>query len=121
MSLNYKFIGQQVKNARNKKQISQAELAEQIDISVPYISRIETAVKNVSLEVLVNIANTLGVTVDFLLHGNQTNDLTEYQSALSLLIIDCTSYEKQIIFEVAYATKKSLRDNNCLQYQDNLF
>ena len=86
MSLNYKFIGQQVKNARNNKQISQAELAEQIDVSVPYISRIETAVKNVSLEVLVNIANTLGVTVDFLLHGNQTNDLTEYQSALSLLI-----------------------------------
>jgi len=118
MSLNYKFIGQQVKNARNKKQISQAELAEQIDISVPYISRIETATKNVSLEVLVSIANILGVTVDFLLHGNQTNDLLEYQSELSLLTTDCTSYEKRIILEIACATKKSLRDNNCLQHQD---
>ncbi|MCL2547308.1 MAG: helix-turn-helix domain-containing protein [Oscillospiraceae bacterium] len=45
MSLNFKLIGRRIKGARKLKQMSQAELAEQINMSVPYISHIETATK----------------------------------------------------------------------------
>jgi hypothetical protein len=51
--------------------------------------------------------------------GNQTNDSAEYQTDLMRLVEDCSSSEKQIIFDVASATKKSLRENKGLQIRDN--
>ena len=115
MSLNYKLIGRRIKEARSQKQMSQAELAEQTDMSASYISLIETGKKKASLESLVRIANALSVTVDYMLSGNQTNNPSEYQEDMILLLEGCTSYEKRIIYEIASATKKSLRDNKCLQ------
>ena len=119
MSLNYKLIGQRLKESRIQRRISQAELAERIDMSVSYISHIETAKKQASLEALVRIANVLGVTVDHMLNGNQTSDPTEYRTDLVQLLEDCTSYEKRIIYEIASAAKKSLRDNKWLQRKDD--
>ena len=91
--------------------MSQAVLAERIDMSVVYISYIETAKKQASLETLVRIANALGVTVNHLLSGDQVNDTTEYLTELTRLIEGCTSCEKRIIYEIALATRKSLLQN----------
>jgi hypothetical protein len=90
MSLNFKLIGRRVKESRIQKGISQVVL----------------------------IANALGVTVDHILNGNQTNDSEEYKTDLVQLIEGCTSYEKRIIYEIASATKKSLHDNKRLQFKD---
>ncbi len=114
MLVNYKHIGRRVKEIRNAKRLTQAELAEQIDMSAPYISLIETAAKKASLSSLILIASALDVTVDALLRGTQTNDAAEYCRDFVSLINDCDRYERRIIFEVAFATKKSLRDSRCL-------
>ena len=42
MSLNFKLIGLRVKESRLQKRMSQAELAERTDLSVSFISHIET-------------------------------------------------------------------------------
>lgn len=118
MSINFKLIGRRVKESRIQKQMSQAELAERIDMSVSYISHIETAKKQASLESLVRIANVLGITVDHMLSGNQANDPSEYWADLVGIIEDCTSYEKRIIYEIALAAKKSLHENKWLQLKD---
>lgn len=115
MSLNFKIIGLRVRESRLQKRMSQAVLAERIDMSVTYISHIETAKKQASLESLVRIANVLGVTVNHLLSGNQVNDTVEYRTELVQLLEDCTSYEKRIIYEIAFAAKLSLRNNKWLQ------
>ena len=114
MHVNFTHIGRRVKEIRNLKDMSQAELAEQIDMSVPYISLIETGKKKASLTTLLLISNTLGVTIDTLLNGNQTSDSIEYYCELVDLMNDCNSYERRRIFEMACGIKKSLRDNNCL-------
>ena len=119
MSLNFKLIGLRVKESRLQKRMSQAELAERTDLSVSFISHIETAKKRASLESLVRIANALEVTVDQMLNGNQTSDPAEYRIELAQPLNDCSSYEKRIIYEVALTVKKSLRDNKWLQRQDN--
>lgn len=93
MHINFKHIGRRVKEIRGTKDMSQAELAEQIDMSVPYISLIETGAKKASLSTLILIANALGVTVDALLNGNQSNDAAEYYCDLVVLIGDCNNYE----------------------------
>lgn len=117
MLLNFKLIGKRVKESRIQKRMSQADLAERIDMSVAYISHIETAKKQASLESLIRIANVIGVTVDYMLNGNQINDAAEYRTDLVWLIEDCTSYEKRIIYEIAAAAKNSLRENRWLQHK----
>lgn len=119
MSLNFKIIGIRVKESRMRKHISQAELAELIDMSVTYISHIETAKRHASLESLVRIANALEVTVDHFLCGNQTSDCKEYRTDLAVLFEDCNSCEKRILYEIALATKKSLRDNSWIRFKDD--
>ena len=99
--------------------MSLAVLVKRVDMSVTYISHIETAKKRASLEALVKIADVLGVTMDRLLSGNQANDAAEYLTDFSRLIEDCTSYEKRIIYEIAFAAKQSLHDNKCLQRKDD--
>ena len=115
MSPNFKIIGRQIKETRSAQRMSQADLAEQIDMSVSYISHIETAKKRASLTALVRIANALGVTVDTLLNGNQANDQVQYHSELIALLDDCDNYEKKMIYDSASSTRKSLKDNRWLR------
>ncbi len=115
MALNAEMIGRRVRESRIQKHMSQEALSELISMSVTYISHIETAKKQASLESLVRIADVLGVTVDNLLNGNQANDLAEYKTELAQLFDNCSSYEKRIVYEIALAAKKSLVENRGLQ------
>ena len=119
MSLDYKTIGQRIKIVRKMKKMSQAKLAEHIDMSVPYISHIETARKKVSLTTLVLIANALGVTVDTFLIGNQTYDQAEYYSEITRIMEDCDNYERRLIYEVVAAVKIALRRSHFFSQGNN--
>ena len=114
MSLDYELMGFQIKKIRKYKRISQAYLAEKTNLSVPYISQIERAIKHASLSTVVKIANALEVTVDRLLYGNQKNNRCEYDEELKELIADCNNYEKRIIYDTMSALKKVIRDNKNL-------
>lgn len=61
----YKNIGQKIKKYREEKQLTQVELAEKLDISISYLSKIEAknCNKSFSLDLLVNIANTLNIDI----------------------------------------------------------
>ena len=118
MSLNYTHIGLRIREIRTLKHISQAELAEEIDMSVSYISHVETAMKKASLETLVRISNAFGITIGQLLNGNQTGDTAEYATELSERMSDCSSYEKRFIFETVKFVKHCLRDNRWLLERD---
>lgn len=114
MMLNFDYIGRQIKKARSNKNITQAALAEQIEMSTTYISHIESAKKQASLEVIVRLANALDVTVDHLLCGHLNSDPLEYHSDLKEILSGCTSYEKEIICEVALTVKKILQEHQWL-------
>ena len=49
MNLDYKAIGARVKNFRRERNLSQEKLAELVDVSVPYMSNIETGKKKLSM------------------------------------------------------------------------
>ncbi len=119
LRINYPRIGRRIQEIRKMRKMSQADLAEYTNMSVSYISHIETSIKKASLESLVRIANVLGVTVDQLLNGNQVNDRVEYSAELAELLSDCNSCEKRILFEVAIAVKNSLRENEWMIRNDD--
>lgn len=112
MRINYALIGKRVRETRKQQKISQERLAELTDVSVSYISHIETARKKASLSTLIRIANALGITVDELLNGNQIYNPNDYQTDLDQIMEDCSLLEKRLIFALVSATKDILRNNN---------
>ena len=75
-SINRKFavimdsLGSRIQQLRKELSFSQTELANKVGISYAQIGRYETKGAQPPAEVLKNIANTLGTTIDFLINGN---------------------------------------------------
>lgn len=118
MVLNYKQIGVNIRDFRKERNLSQNVLAETTDMSVKYISSIETARKRASLESIVKIADALEVTVEQLLKGVQKNDKSGFATQLHCLVSDCNSYEKSVILSTATELKRSLRSNRDLLFKN---
>lgn len=83
-------LGKRIKVAREKKNMTQEELAAAVDYGVGHMSVIERGVKPPKLDKLVAIANALGVGTDELLQDNldsavllQASELSEKIRALS--------------------------------------
>ena len=64
-----KLIGINIKAERLKKNLSQEQLAEMTNISIPTISLIETGKQNTSILNILEIASALGVDVNTLVEG----------------------------------------------------
>ena len=111
MNVNFKLIGKRIQEVRKQQAMTQAELAALTDISDSYISCIETAKKQASLESLIRISNALGITVDELLSGNQIHNPTDYQTDIDLLMEDCTLLERRFIYELISVAKYIIRNN----------
>ncbi len=71
--MDYVKLGIQVKNARTKQGITQAKLAEMTGYSVQHISHVETGNTKLSVELLVELANALNVSLDQLLKDSLKN------------------------------------------------
>ena len=65
-NINYQLVGQRVKQLRNKKHLTQEQLAEACNISTSYLGHIERGSKKLSLETAVKIAQCLHVSLDAL-------------------------------------------------------
>ena len=111
MNVNFKLIGKRIQEVRKQQEMTQAELAALTDMSDSYISYIETAMKQASLESLVRISNALGITVDELLSGNQLHNPTDYQTDIDLLMEDCSLLERRFIYELISVAKYIIRNN----------
>ena len=111
MNVNFKLIGKRIQEVRKQQEMTQAELAALTDMSDSYISYIETAKKQASLESLVRVSNALGITVDELLSGNQLHNPTDYQTDIDLLMEDCSLLERRFIYELISVAKYIIRNN----------
>ncbi len=80
-------LGNRIREERLRARLTQWQLAEMTGCNESYIGQIERGAKNPSLEMIVNIANALNITVDYLLSDNvkadQINGLLD--EALALL------------------------------------
>ena len=105
--MDYEKIGIRVRLFRRRKGLSQEQLAELVDISVPHMSHIETGNTKLSLPVFVALAEALGVRTDELLH----DPAPEHDSVLRDLtgILDsCSPQQARCIAEIAKAAKTAM-------------
>ena len=59
MALDYSIIGSRIKQARLAKNMTQEDLADQIDISVAFLSRVERGNSHINLKRLNQLCNYL--------------------------------------------------------------
>jgi len=98
--LDYSSLGKRIREERRKLDITQEQLAEDINISHPHIGQIERGESGTSLEVLINIANRLGVTVDYLLSDSIENDDEYLRSLWVRLVKNRSEKEQEMIISV---------------------
>ena len=99
-------IGRRIKEARETKGRTQEWLAEQIDVSPQYISDLERGVVGTSLSTFRNICQSLGVSSDSLLFGNQKeNDLSVIDNYCRYLPKKQFQLLEEIIIKYVEATK----------------
>lgn len=65
--MDYKGLGERIREERLRLHLTQAQLAEDVDISDTYMGAIERGERSLTLDTLVRLVNRLGVTVDYLL------------------------------------------------------
>ena len=105
MSQKYKYdtkcIAQKIKEARKRANLTQAELAEKIDISTNAVAKLENNLMAASLQTLISIANVLELDINYLLTSETGDD--EY---LLSLVHNLSLAEKDFIVSVINSLKK---------------
>jgi len=71
MYVDLKEIGLRIKQLRNLQGITQEELAEQLNITTNFLYRIESGNRAASLDLLVEMTVHFGVSLDYLVLGNE--------------------------------------------------
>ena len=112
MDIDYKAIGQRIRQARVKRNYTQDYIAECTGLSNPHISNIETGNTKLSLPTIIKIANVLSVTVDELLCDNVIKSEFVFTKEIANVLTDCNENEIYLISELAKAAKSALRRNN---------
>jgi transcriptional regulator with XRE-family HTH domain len=65
--MDYKSMGHRIRKCRAEKHLTQEKLAELAGISLSFLGHIERGTRKASLETIVNLANALGASTDYLL------------------------------------------------------
>ena len=104
-----KEIGLRVKKARNAKNMSQAQLAGALHVSVPYISHIELGKQAMSVITLSRLCAELDVSADWLLNGIE-GQIAGHDETMKGLLSDCTPAERTAIIKVIAVMKASIHE-----------
>lgn len=107
MATDYYVIGERIKKARKAKNMTQEKLAEKLDVSIAFLSRIERGSSQINLKRLGQICEILDTTEGEILNGS-TNKSTKYlESDFSQLLKTCSPEKQKLIYDVAKVISKS--------------
>lgn len=73
--MNYVDLGRRVRRQRQQFGWTQERLAESVNVSTSFIGHVERGTRKASLETLVSLANSLNVSLDYLLSGSLKNSV----------------------------------------------
>ena len=83
--MEYKSIGKKIKKARNEKKLTQEKFAEELDVSVSYISQVESGKKKFNLKRIVEVSKILEKPIDYFVPGYETKNNTTIAEILNML------------------------------------
>lgn len=101
MALDYNIIGERLKKARIDKNMTQEKLAEQIDVSVAFLSRVERGTSHINLKRLTQICEILGVSEGSILNGVSSNSDNYIASEFNNILNSVSSDKQKLIYKIA--------------------
>ena len=97
--IDYKIIGQRIQKARNTTGMTQEQLAEKLQVSANYVSKIETAKEKPNLEMLGKISVATDVSLSSLLTG-VVEGHNYLRSDVAELLDSCSPEKTKLIYDV---------------------
>ncbi len=90
-------VGKVFKSYRKRNHITQDEMAEKLEISEKYISRLENGNSGVKMETLVNYMNILGIAPNVVFKDLMTNTDVVFQVTLSTKISELSAEKQRLV------------------------
>lgn len=104
--INYNLIGQRIKHSRLKKKITQEKLAERLNISTEYCSKIECGKVKVNLQRLAQISLILDEKIEYLISGTVVGTREYLKEDIASVINSLSSDKINALFEIAKVISK---------------
>jgi transcriptional regulator with XRE-family HTH domain len=101
MLIDYQAIGSRIKSARNKKGLTQAQLAELLQVSPEYVSRLERGGTKISLPTLVEVSGLLSVSPSSFLDGSTTAESNYALGEFSEIVRGMSPDKRKLLLEIA--------------------
>lgn len=101
MALDYSVIGQRLRKLRIDQNLTQEELAERLEVSIAFLSRIERGTSQINLRRLVQLCEILGVSEGFILNGTSDTSTTYLTDEFSTLLSSATPRGQKLIYNIA--------------------
>lgn len=101
MALDFSIIGERIKRARLDKHLTQEKVAEKLDVSVAFLSRIERGTSHINLKRLSEICSILDVSEGYILNGTSSNSKKYLNSEFSELLSSCSKEKQKLIYAIA--------------------
>ena len=101
MALDYNIIGERLKEARVNKKYTQENLAEKLDVSVAFLSKIERGKSHINLKRLNQLCGLLDVSEGYLLNGASSSSENYLDKEFTDLIKSVSPEKQKLIYNVA--------------------
>lgn len=104
-------IGARIREARLARRMSQAELAEKSNISLPHISEIELGKADIRLQNFIRIIEALQVSSDEIIKASVPSVSHLLIQEYADMLADCTPEEVQALITITKQLKTTMRTN----------
>ena len=101
MAVDYLLIGQRLKDARKKCNYTQEYVAEKLNLSIAYISRVERGDSHVNLKRLSEFCNLLKTTEGEILNGVSQSNSNYLSNEFSDILSKCSPEKQKLIYKIA--------------------
>lgn len=110
MSPDYSVIGRRIKEARLEKKIKQEELADKLNVSVAFMSRVERGTSQINLKRLTQIAEILNVSPAYLLTGSNVTSKEYLKEDFRKILERCTPKQQKLIYQISELVSRTTLD-----------
>ena len=98
--IDFDSIGKKLKEIRQNKNFTQEFVATSVGVNTSHISNIENGKVKISLTTLVNVCNTLGTTVDYVLKNEYNDTSSAVDNAILSELQKCNRETKERILKI---------------------
>lgn len=97
MSFDYTMIGRRIRQSREQKGLTQEHLAEKLNVSNAYISKIERGKTSISLDRLSEISSVLEQSAEYLLSGANQSAREYLRGEIIAMLEGCSPAKIKLI------------------------